>query len=429
MHSDNQSATLTSLPTEILLDVFQSLDLQSVSELSLTCRQLHDIFMRRKSTILLPIISRDYSPLDELLQVCTASADDIATGQGVYVPRRVIYKRDAGDAGVVLAAGGGSKGANSFTQVPKHGRLGQVGGAQTSTTVRSEKDLDPILKHCQLVRAWQGLFPQMRWFHEPENCRMLRTHESHRFRRALYRWWLYSIHFHGDSPRPRVGLPADYVEDVRTSQLRYHSTSELLELMDMMVAVKDLVFHYICPRLDPTHVQSLEQSPLMTEMDRSEVITRTWMDQSEWGRIVKTYAKLGPEQLMHYFDNICSYPRKRLIADVHVHLPNFTSDQESILGAIWVVLNERMPMDQVPSLAEHSNGGIIDFGDERDLERLAFGADGSPDGGLPPGVRYRRETSQWSPRGDDGRYLEDHCQHQYGSGRMVALSHWEMVRQ
>ena len=168
----------------------------------------------------------------------------------------------------------------------------------------------------------------------------------------------------------------------------------------------------------------------MTDIDRSEVITRTWMDQSEWGRIVKTYAKLGPEQLMFYFDNICSYPRKRLIADVHAHLPNFTSDQESILGAIWVVLNERMPMDQVPSLAEHDGGGIVDFGDERDLERLAFGTDGSPDGGLPPGVKYRRETSQGSPRGDDGRYLEDHCQQrQYGSGRMVALSHWEMVRQ
>lgn len=254
MHSfDSLPATLTSLPTEILLDIFQSLDLQSVSELSLTCRQLHDIFMRRKSTILLPIISRDYSPLDELLQVCTASADDIATGQGLYVPRRIIYKRDEGDSGVVLAAGGGSKIANNFTQVPKHGRPGQIGNTHTSTTVWTEKDLAPILKHCQLVRSWEGLFPQMRWFHEPENCRMLRPHESHRFRRALYRWWLYGIHFHGDSPRPRVGLPADYVEDVRTSQLRYHSTSELLELMDMMVAVKDLVFHYICPRLDPTH--------------------------------------------------------------------------------------------------------------------------------------------------------------------------------
>ncbi|KAK0385578.1 hypothetical protein NLU13_6756 [Sarocladium strictum] len=428
--NNNHYVSLTSLPTEILLDIFQSLDLQSISELSLACKQLHDVFTRRKSTILLPVLIRDFSPLDEFLQVYTASADDIAIGQRTYVPQKIIFKRDVGDSGVVLASGGGDKFSSNFTRVAKGGRAGQQVRPEPTTTVLTEKNLESILKHCQLVRSWERLFPQMRWFHEPENCRMLRPHECHRFRRAFYRWWLYSIHFHGDAPRPRVGLPADFVEDVRTSQLRYHSTSELLELMDLMVAVKDVVFHYICPRLDPTQGDSLEQSPLMAEIDRSEVILRTWMDQSQWGRIVKTYSKLGPKELMHYFDNICSYPRKRLIADVHVHLPNFTADQESILGAIWVVLNERMSMRDMPSLAEHSCGGVVDFEDERDLERLAFGADGSPDGGLPSGKSYRRETSQWSPRGDDGRYLEDHCQQrQYGSGQMVPLSHWEMVRQ
>lgn len=167
----------------------------------------------------------------------------------------------------------------------------------------------------------------------------------------------------------------------------------------------------------------------MAEVDRSDSIVHAWMDQSQWGRIVKTYAKLGPKELMHYFDNICSYPRKRLIADVHVHLPNFTSDQESIQGAIRVALSERMSMDSIPSLAEHTCGGVVDWGDERDLERLAFGADGSPDGSLPPGRQYRRAVSQWSPRGDDGRYLEEHIQRQqYGSGSMIALSHWEAVR-
>lgn len=244
---------LTSLPTEILLDIFQGLDLQSISELSKTCKQLHDVFTRRKSTIILPVLMREYSPLDELLQVCTATSDDILDGQSLYVPRRIIYKRDVGDSGIVLATGEGSKIKANFTRVVKGGKPGQHLQPNTATTVLTERNLDPILKHCRMVRAWEGLFPQMRWFYEPQNCRMLRAHESERFRKALYRWWLYSIHFHGDSPRPRIGLPADYVEDVRTSQLRYHSTSELLELMDLMAAVKDVVFHYICPRLDPTH--------------------------------------------------------------------------------------------------------------------------------------------------------------------------------
>jgi hypothetical protein len=252
-HISHVTDGLTSLPTEILLDIFQGLDLQSISELSLTCKQLHDVFTRRKSTIILPVLMREYSPLDELLQVCTATSDDILNGQSLYVPRRIIYKRDVGDSGIVLATGGGSKSNANFTRVSKGGKPGQHFLPNTATTVLTEKNLDSILKHCRMVRSWEGLFPQMRWFHEPENCRMLRAHESERFRKALYRWWLYSIHFHGDSPRPRIGLPADYVEDVRTSQLRYHSTSELLELMDLMAAVKDVVFHYICPRLDPTH--------------------------------------------------------------------------------------------------------------------------------------------------------------------------------
>lgn len=246
-------ASLKALPTEILLDIYQNLDLTSISELSMTCKHFHHVFKERKTSIILPVLFREYSPLDELLQVCLAKAEDIVPGQNQFKPRRIIFKRYHGDKGLVLAEGPTARARSSFTPVAKGGRANDASASAMETVVLTEKDLASVLQHCQLVRLWEGLFPQMRWFHDPENCRMLRRHESHRLRRAFYRWWLYGIHFHGDSPRPRVGLPADYVEDVRTSQLRYHSTSELLELMDLMETVKDVVFHYICPRLDPTH--------------------------------------------------------------------------------------------------------------------------------------------------------------------------------
>lgn len=92
----------------------------------------------------------------------------------------------------------------------------------------------------------------MRWFNQPEDCRFLRPHESFRFRRALYRWWLYGVYFHGEFPRPRVGHPEPHVDDIRTSQMRHHSTAELLELMDFLETIKDVILHYICPRLDPS---------------------------------------------------------------------------------------------------------------------------------------------------------------------------------
>jgi hypothetical protein len=148
-------------------------------------------------------------------------------------------------------------------------------------------------------------------------------------------------------------------------------------------------------------------STLVDYRGRGHSLAHGWTDQSRWGRIVKTYAKLGPKELMHYFDNIYSYPRQRLITEVRLQLSNFSFDQESIQVAIRCALDERQWLAKGPSLAEDSIGGIIDFDDERDDERLAFGSDASPDGSLPPGSRFIRSYSQYSPRGDDGSYVED----------------------
>ena len=222
-------AFLAGLPTEILLDVYQHLDILAIFQLSLVNRGFFLFYQRRKSDILLPVLVRDYSPFEEFVQIYTASADDIVSG-GLYEPRKVVFKRFAGDSGLILC---------QETRSP----------ISSKPVVLTEHNLNGLLKQCRLVRQWEELFPQMRWFHQPEDCRLLRSHEQVRFRRALYRWWLYGIYFHGDFPRPRVGHPEPYVDDIRTSQMRYHSTDQLLELMDFVETIKDVVLHYICPRL------------------------------------------------------------------------------------------------------------------------------------------------------------------------------------
>ena len=125
---------------------------------------------------------------------------------------------------------------------------------------------------------------------------------------------------------------------------------------------------------------------------------------------------------MYYFENIYSYPRKRLLAEVGSQHPNFTYDQESIQIAVRCVLDERQWLDRVISLAEDAAGGVIDFDDERDQERALFGSDGSPDGSLPDGAKYVRSYSQYSPRGDDGSHLEDAYGHAaYGRDSVIPL--------
>ena len=251
------SASLTGLPVEILLDVYQHLDLDSIFHLATVNKSFFNFFQKRKASILLPVLSREFSPLDELLQVYTASADDLQMDGGLYKPRRIVFKRFAGDSGQVLAPQNDlllpllSHGPpDGFTRVSKVGRLPSAPASGFKSVVLTEVDLDAIVRSCKLVRQWEGLFPQMRWFQEPENCRTLRSEESFRFRRAFYRWWLYGIYFHGDLPRPRIGLPEPYIDDVRTSQMRYYATSELLELLDLTETMKDVILHYICPRLD-----------------------------------------------------------------------------------------------------------------------------------------------------------------------------------
>ncbi|OAQ90764.1 F-box domain-containingprotein [Purpureocillium lilacinum] len=402
------------MPVEILLEIYHHLDIGAIFELSVINRSFFNFYLRRKATILLPVLERDFSPFDELLQVYTASVDDVDVKDGLYRPRRVIFKRFVGDAGLTLTKHASFPKrsteitGNGFTRVDKSHRAVPLPELSQKTSVLTEDDLSGILKHCRLVLRWEELFPQMRWFNQPEDCRFLRPHESFRFRRALYRWWLYGVYFHGEFPRPRVGHPEPHVDDIRTSQMRHHSTAELLELMDFLETIKDVILHYICPRLDPSQNTIAGEVAPDGLADRSHSLATSWMDQSRWGRVIKTYAKLGPEELLYYFDNIYSYPRKRLITEIRLQHPSFTFDQESIQIAVRCALDERHWTDKNPSLAEDGCGGIIDFDDERDEQRGVFKYDGSPDGSLPQGARSVQSYSRYSPRGDDGSFMDDY---------------------
>jgi hypothetical protein len=250
---------LIGLPTEILLDICQHLDLESIFSLLQVNKSMNSIIDSHRSTILLPILRREFSPFDELLQVFTAEEADLDVKSGTYQPRRVLFKRGSGKSTIVLAPGGfshpnaGSQNA-TFTKVSRGGRIGNFGqenGVPSFRTVVLEAcDLKSLLRYCYVVRQWEEMFPQLRWIKNPEYCRFLEDHEQHRLRRALYRWWLYAFYFHGDVPRPGGAQPLAYVDDIRTCHMRMHSTSELVELLDLLAAVFHLVQHYICPTLE-----------------------------------------------------------------------------------------------------------------------------------------------------------------------------------
>jgi hypothetical protein len=127
-----------------------------------------------------------------------------------------------------------------------------------------------------------------------------------------------------------------------------------------------------------------------------------WNDQSRLGRIMRTYAKLDPTELIFYFDRIFSYPKNRLISDIRFRHPTFSGDQESLQAAIRAALEERpWVVDKLPTPTDLV-GGIVDFGDDRDEERDRLAGDASWDGSLSSPESYIRSHSQYNPRGDDG---------------------------
>ncbi|KAI8286109.1 hypothetical protein K4K60_000679 [Colletotrichum sp. SAR11_57] len=308
---------LEGLPLEIIFDIYQQLDVRSIFSLAKVNTLFHGLLKKNRAVILLPVLQREFSPFDELLQVYTASDQDLGQYGDTFQPRRVVFRRFPGDvSGVTLSQGGiRSDSAPSPEQV-MFTRILTNGKSLSATTLPAprsvavnDRDFDSLLKYCLVVRRWEELFPQLHWFSNPEDCRQLKDTEKFKFRRALYRWWLYAFYFHGELPRPRGGHPEAFVNDIQD----------------------------------------------MSSLDR--MIENTIRE-----RIVDTYAKLDPRDLMFYFENLFNYPRKRLVTDVNLRHPNFSRDQESLEAAVQAVVDERPWLYEVDDLS--TVGGIVDVNKE-----------------------------------------------------------------
>ena len=256
------SASLEDLPTEVRLDICQYLDVESVFNLAQVNRSFNIMIKSNRAGILLPILQRDFSPLDELVQVLTASEKDLEVRGHTYQPRRVIFQRRQSHCRTILAHGGfrhadkAEQDSSGFQRIGKKAARPNTGHhAPLQTVVLHAGDLDRLLQYCLVVRQWEEIFPHLRWIKQPAYCRFLDDHEQHKFRRALYRWWLYTFYFHGDFRRPRDAQPSAFVDDIRVCQMRMYSTAELLELLDLLAAVFHLVQHYICPKLEQNLVE------------------------------------------------------------------------------------------------------------------------------------------------------------------------------
>lgn len=117
---------------------------------------------------------------------------------------------------------------------------------------------------------------------------------------------------------------------------------------------------------------------------------------------MRTYAKLDPCELAHYFSSVLGYGKSRFLADVHRRNPYLCDDQESLQAAAREVLMEREYVGDHEMVPTEAVGGIVDFDDERDARRDELAQDASTDGEAPQRPSGMWVPTAFTPLGDDG---------------------------
>lgn len=189
---------LDHLPTELLLHIFQSCyTISDALHLASSNRRFQRIFNgSQKLSILMKIADAEFGPIEDIIQLVTQNAS-----QPTHVHRNVSI---------------------------------------------SDALLKQALEVGRVAQKWEVIYPLKKWKVDYENRRLLTTNESFRFRRALYRLWLYHRAFHnGSFDRFSRRIRTIVVE--RAQLLHNWSTAELAEIEDVRLIIQDVVQHHICP--------------------------------------------------------------------------------------------------------------------------------------------------------------------------------------
>ncbi|KAF1809259.1 hypothetical protein P152DRAFT_461676 [Eremomyces bilateralis CBS 781.70] len=185
------------LATELILSVFYNC--RSVSDalaLASTCHRFHRIFASRKLEILEHAAEKQYGPLHDAIQLLTHNES-----QPAHLPRSVPLS---------LAL------------------------------------LQQLVHVGRIAARWTAIYPLKKWKSNYEDRRLLTQPERHRFRRALYRLWLFDRAFHTPAhPREDRLLPRTVAD--RADLLHNWPTTHLAEIADVQSVLRDVIHTSICP--------------------------------------------------------------------------------------------------------------------------------------------------------------------------------------
>ncbi|GAM86838.1 hypothetical protein ANO11243_048580 [Dothideomycetidae sp. 11243] len=189
---------LEDLPTEILTNVFvRCPSISSALSLAATCHRLHSIYKSSKRLLILQeAAEHQYGPLQDIIQLVTHNA---------------------------------SQPAHILRPVPI-----------------SDVLIKSIVMAGRVAAQWEEIYPFKKWKLDFANRRLMDKNERFKFRRAIYRLWLFSRAYHNrDHPRLLRASPQAMME--RAMLLHNYSTRELAEMLDVHNMLRDTISNNVCP--------------------------------------------------------------------------------------------------------------------------------------------------------------------------------------
>ena len=186
------------LANELVLHILQSCtSIDDVLNLASTCQHFRKVFAAsQKLPILYQAAEAQFGPLQEAIQIVTHNSS-----QPAHIIRSVPLS-------LALLK-----------------QLSKIGSA---------------------AKKWEDIYPLRKWKDRFEDRRLLTTNERFQLRRAVYRLWLYTKAFHNTRYTRLTRMHRHNILE-RAELLHNWSSTELAEIEDMRLVIRDVLSHQICP--------------------------------------------------------------------------------------------------------------------------------------------------------------------------------------
>ncbi|KAK4241070.1 hypothetical protein C8A03DRAFT_12642 [Achaetomium macrosporum] len=351
---------LKDLPVEIVVEILSNLDFETFDNMLLVNSQLNNIIVLHWCSILPVIAEREFSPADGFFAAL----------------------RDA-----ILPSTLSRYQCSTLSSISNYSLL-----RLSSTT-----GLNLVLKFCRAVKRFEYEFPRFRFSHRSDCRRLLRPHELHRLRSALYIWWRYASAFHGPASCPRR---LDDTPEGRHEFIHQFSSVQLYELDDLWRTFRGAFAMEVCPSFSSV---VLAVGPSCTWEEGARL---GWGERVEHLDILSTMMKLRPEAILHLLVYRHRYATKASVVQfVKQRHPWIEESMETLSGTLSAVMVGRHGScprwwwcDSFPD----AYGGILDF---KDAEEEAWRARNNKDTGSGmPAIEAMREF-ETTIKGGRGRLL------------------------